>query len=269
MKTKLTLIVTALLGGTVFAVAQTTHSGHGDSMDHATHSQGEPLQNTILIEPGQGAFAALSEVVRVLEADPETDRGQVDLAGLRAHLVDMDRLVSDTIVEETELLDGLSAVATGDADTLVTIRRMVPAHAAQLAQDDRWSVEAVDAENGVELRVTSSDPSVVSRIRGLGFFGLMASQDHHRKHHMMIARGEAAHVHYFKTGSEIIRLTVMMYVRFPLSLRNVENLLHERGIDISHETVRFWWHRFGPLFADEICNKRVGQMRVFKLAVAS
>ena len=49
---------------------------------------------------------------------------------------------------------------------------------------------------------------------------------------------------YFKTSAEIIRLAVMMYVRFPLSLRNVEDLLHERGVEISHETVRFWWHRF-------------------------
>jgi putative transposase len=54
---------------------------------------------------------------------------------------------------------------------------------------------------------------------------------------------------YGQTGPEIIRLAVMMYVRFPLSLRNVEDLLHERGIDISHETVRFWPNRFGPLFA--------------------
>ncbi len=51
--------------------------------------------------------------------------------------------------------------------------------------------------------------------------------------------------HYFKTSPEIIRLAVMMYIRFPLSLRNVEDLLHERGIDISHETVRYWWNRFG------------------------
>jgi hypothetical protein len=193
MKTKLILIMSALLGGTAFAAAQTAHSGHGDDMDHATHSQGQPLENTILTEPGQGAFAALSEVVRVLEADPDTDWGQVDLAGLRAHLVDMDRLVLGAIVEETELPDGLSIMATGAADTLATIRRMVPAHAAQLAEDDRWTVKAVDAENGVELRVTSGDPSVVARIRGLGFFGLMASQDHHREHHMMMARGEDAH----------------------------------------------------------------------------
>ncbi|WP_340149837.1 IS6 family transposase [uncultured Sneathiella sp.] len=62
---------------------------------------------------------------------------------------------------------------------------------------------------------------------------------------------------YFKTSPEIIRLAVMMYVRFPLSLRNVEDLLHERGIDICHETVRYWWNRFGPLFAREIRKKRI------------
>ncbi len=66
---------------------------------------------------------------------------------------------------------------------------------------------------------------------------------------------------YFKTSPEIIRLAVMMYVRFPLSLRNVEDLLHERGIDISHETVRFWWNRFGPLFASEIRKKRAAAYR--------
>ena len=53
---------------------------------------------------------------------------------------------------------------------------------------------------------------------------------------------------YFKTSPEVIRLAVMLYVRFPLSLRNVEDLLHERGVDVSHETVRFWWNRFGPMF---------------------
>ena len=66
---------------------------------------------------------------------------------------------------------------------------------------------------------------------------------------------------YFRTSPEIIRLAVMMYVRFPLSLRNVEDLLHERGIDVSYETVRFWWHRFGPLFASEIRKRRVSAMR--------
>ena len=66
---------------------------------------------------------------------------------------------------------------------------------------------------------------------------------------------------YFKTSPEIIRLAVMMYVRFPLSLRNVEDLLHERGIDISHETIRAWWNRFGPIFAADIKRGRVKAMR--------
>ncbi len=68
---------------------------------------------------------------------------------------------------------------------------------------------------------------------------------------------------YFKTSPEVIRLAVMLYVRFPLSLRNVEDLLHERDIDISHETVRCWWNRFGPMFAGEIRRKRSQQVRSF------
>ena len=50
-------------------------------------------------------------------------------------------------------------------------------------------------------------------------------------------------------------------MRFPLSLRNVEGLLHERGSEVSHETIRFWWNRFGPIFAAEIRKKRNGRMR--------
>jgi putative transposase len=66
---------------------------------------------------------------------------------------------------------------------------------------------------------------------------------------------------YFNSSPKVIRLVGMMYVKYPLSLRNVEDLLAERGIDISHETVRFWWNRFGPLFAAEIRKKRVAHRR--------
>ena len=68
---------------------------------------------------------------------------------------------------------------------------------------------------------------------------------------------------YFKTSPEIIRLAVMMYVRFPLSLRNVEDFLHERGIEVCHETIRFWWNRFGPLFASEIRKDRTNRTRSY------
>jgi len=68
---------------------------------------------------------------------------------------------------------------------------------------------------------------------------------------------------WFDSSPKVIRLVVMMYVRYPLSLRNVEDLLFERGIDICHETVRLWWSRFGPMFAGEIRRKRVQHMRQF------
>ncbi|HVR92003.1 MAG TPA: hypothetical protein VHG29_13060 [Novosphingobium sp.] len=64
---------------------------------------------------------------------------------------------------------------------------------------------------------------------------------------------------YFNSSPEVIRLVVMMYVKYPLSLRNVEDRLFERGIDICHETVRMWWNRFGPLFAGDIRRQRAQQ----------
>jgi len=195
MRLKIFLTVATVVGGTAFAFAQTYHTGHSDGMDHPAHGQERATSGVILSEPGQGAFAALTEVVRVLEADPDTDWAQVDLNGLRAHLVDMDILVSHAVVSETSLEDGLSAVASGDAQTIATLRRMVPAHAAQLARDHRMTVVVTETVEGIELRATSDDPAVVARIKGLGFFGLMASQDHHREHHLMMALGQDAHDH--------------------------------------------------------------------------
>jgi putative transposase len=66
---------------------------------------------------------------------------------------------------------------------------------------------------------------------------------------------------YFKTSFEIIRLAVMLYIRFPLSLQNVEDLLHERCVDVSHEKIRCWWHQFGPMFTAEVRKWRIRGMR--------
>ncbi len=66
---------------------------------------------------------------------------------------------------------------------------------------------------------------------------------------------------YFHSSPEVIRMVVMLYVRYPLSLRNVEDLLFERGIDICHETVRLWWNRFGPIFAADIKRQRISRMK--------
>ena len=66
---------------------------------------------------------------------------------------------------------------------------------------------------------------------------------------------------YFKTSPEIIQLAVMLYVRFPLSLRNVEDHLHERGVDVNYESVRYWWHKFGSQFEHQIKKRRAVGMQ--------
>ena len=97
----------AVLGGAAIAFAQTDHSRLAAMMDHAAQDPTGLPADAVLTEPGQGAFAALSEVVRYLEADQETDWSRVDLSSLRAHLVDMDRLVSEAEVKDERPPNGI------------------------------------------------------------------------------------------------------------------------------------------------------------------
>ena len=180
----LTIIALATLAAPL--AAQHSHS----SMQHNA-----PASDAPLTEPGQGAFAAIAEVVQHLNADPVTDWSSVDLDALRAHLVDMDLVATRANVQVERLPDGLRAVATGDEATAAALGRMVPAHAAQLAADPAWTATAEATQDGAVLKVTSHDLATVKRIHGLGYFGLMASQDHHRAHHLAIATGGSPHGH--------------------------------------------------------------------------
>lgn len=164
MKPALTIALAILLGGATYISAQTAQNDHSQTINHGTHMNYDSSAVSILTEPGQGAFASLSEIIMVLEADPETDWSQVNLGALRDHLVDMDRLVTRTTVKELELTNGVRALASGDADTIATLRRMVPAHAAELAKDGRWDVEVNESPEGLELTVTSADSAVIARI---------------------------------------------------------------------------------------------------------
>ena len=152
---------------------------------HAVHAPEAPA----LAEPGQGAFAAISEVVARLLADPHTDWSRVDIGALRAHLVDMDRLVLDAAPEVETVEGGLRiTVALGGAATGAA-GRMVPAHAPVLAAETGWRSEAARGADAVVWTVTAPDAKATARIRALGFFGLMAVGDHHRAHHLTIATG--------------------------------------------------------------------------------
>ena len=80
---------------------------------------------------------------------------------------------------------------------------------------------------------------------------------------MLRPRKRASQFRYSRSSPKVIRL-VMLYVRYPLSLRNVKDLLFERGYDLRHETVRLWWNRFGPMFAADFRQRPVSRMRGFR-----
>jgi hypothetical protein len=90
---------------------------------------------------------------------------------------------------------GIAAEVSGEGRTREALQRMVPAHAGELARLPGWQAEAEATPAGVRLIVTSADPATAARIRGLGFFGLMATGSHHQAHHLAIARGLHPHSH--------------------------------------------------------------------------
>jgi predicted RNA binding protein YcfA (HicA-like mRNA interferase family) len=175
----------AILVATTLVFAQ--DSSHSD---HAKHLQGEAM--VIPTQPGQDAFGTIQEIVRLLEADPETDWSKVNITALREHLIDMDEVTMRARAAERVLKDGIEITVTGQGRTLAAIKRMVPAHAQELASLG-WSAKAQDLPSGVKLVVTASDPSQAVKIKALGFMGIMVQGAHHQVHHLMMAKGEFSH----------------------------------------------------------------------------
>ncbi len=144
--------------------------------------------------PGQDAFGAVQEIVRMLEADPNTDWNKVDLAALREHLIDMNEVTLKAKAEERPVENGVEIAVTGSGRTLEAIERMIPAHAQELNGLHGWTAESSPLPDGVLLKVTSAEPGDVAHIRGLGFIGLLVSGSHHQPHHLAMAKGER-HIH--------------------------------------------------------------------------
>jgi hypothetical protein len=139
--------------------------------------------------PGQDAFGTIQEVVQILEADPATDWSKVSIGALREHLIDMNEVTLRAVASERALDDGIEITVTGEGRTLDAIKRMVPAHARELGRIG-WNAKADDLPNGVKLTVISTDPKQATKLRALGFMGIMVQGAHHRLHHLAMAKGE-------------------------------------------------------------------------------
>jgi hypothetical protein len=174
--------------------------GHGGDM-HAQHMRamhgmaaGAPTM------PGQDAFGAIAEIVRLLDADPSTDWTKVDIERLRQHLIDMNEVVLRSAVKQTPVSGGLAMEITGTGRTEQAIRAMVVPHAVELDRLPSFAAKTESISGGMRLTVLARNPEdakVVARIRGLGFAGLLTEGAHHQAHHLAMGKGEAlpGHAH--------------------------------------------------------------------------
>ena len=181
------LIYTFTAGG---AQAQTVMP-----MDHAAHHAGmsAPSSGVVPTMPGQDAFGTVQEIVRILDADPNTDWSKVNIEALRQHLIDMNEVTLNAKAVATPVDGGARYEVSGEGRTLEAIRRMVTAHTHEIDGVNGWTVKAEPVATGVVLTVTAADPKQAARIRGLGFIGIMAQGSHHQMHHLAMAKGELSH----------------------------------------------------------------------------
>ena len=164
-------------------------------MNHAAHAAAiSACASVVPTSSGQAAFAALSEIVRMLKADPNTDWSRVNIEALRQHLIDMDDVTMHATVVQRNVAGGIEVDVTGTGRTAGAIRRMAVNHSRMLDQGAEYRTSAREIPNGAHLTFTAKDPSdarMTAQIRGLGFAGLMTEGNHHAPHHLAIARGDA------------------------------------------------------------------------------
>lgn len=164
------------------------------SMDHSSMPQAPAAADALQPkEPGQSAYAALGEAVRILLADPATDWSKVDVDQLRQHLVDMDDVTLRSTVVATRLPNGARFHVSGPGEVAHAIQRMTSSHFSQPDVGAGWVFASAKSTDGADITVTSSDPAQAQKIAALGFYGILTMGAHHQPHHLMMARGAMRH----------------------------------------------------------------------------
>lgn len=182
------LSVLSLLSPAVYA--EENHAQMNHSMHMAMMTGG-------LTEAGNDAFGTIQEVIRHLNQDPNTDWSKVNLEALREHLVDMqDMTMNVEVGKKVKIKNGLQVfVQPSTKHAAGALARVFAAHPPQLKRETGWDMKVQKQGKGYLLRITTSKPEEVDKIRGLGYIGLMAYGSHHQAHHWMMARGINPHRH--------------------------------------------------------------------------
>jgi hypothetical protein len=178
------IILIALISSSFFVAAQNSHSHDSVKQHSVAPSLMQPT------EVGQSAFAAIAEIVALLEKDITTDWSTVDIDALREHLIDMNLLTLTSVVSKRVEADKVVFTIIGPKATQRAIKAMVPAHAKQLALMTSWTTNTEIEKSGVTMTIASEDIREIEKISNLGFFGIMAIGAHHQGHHLAMALGK-------------------------------------------------------------------------------
>jgi hypothetical protein len=148
---------------------------------------------TSLTQGGQSAFAAIQEIVELLEADPKTDWSKVSIETLRQHLIDMNNVTLNAVVTSTEQNGSLQFTVTSEGAVVTSIQNMITAHVTTMNGVDGWRLNATSTPKGAIMTVTPPDQNSMDKLRGLSFIGFMTRGMHHQQHHLMLATGMSPH----------------------------------------------------------------------------
>lgn len=174
--------------------ANMEHNEPAHAMTHGsgalTKSGSLAKDNNLPVQGGQSAFAAIAEIVTILDNDPDTDWASVDIDALRSHLVEMDRITLNARATTLQVDDQqIQYVITGKDETLTAIHNMVPAHAQAVQSMTHWNMTTTQQTDGATVTIQTSDKAALTRLKALGFHGFLTIGAHHQAHHLQMARG--------------------------------------------------------------------------------
>jgi len=179
-------VIVALASLSLWAAEK--HSGHTPGMNHGAmaDTSAQPKKR------GKATFAAIIEIVSMLEQDENTDWEAINIDGLRTHLLDMNHLILNT--EATKSKNGDSQIqfdVRGTTASIPSIHRMVSAHSRFIEQSRGWKIEPEINDKGAKLTITVENGAALNRLDALGFYGFMSLDSHHQAHHYQMAIGRS------------------------------------------------------------------------------
>lgn len=145
-----------------------------------------------LTMPGNEIFGTIQEVIKKLEADPNTDWSEVDLEALRQHLLDMKAFTEEvSVISQKPVDNGIEIRVKPETERATgALKRLFKMHPLMLKKEKGWDMDTNQDKDQYIIRVTTKDNTEIEKIRALGYIGILAEGAHHQLHHWMIATGK-------------------------------------------------------------------------------